>query len=43
MRQLVAAVIVCSIVAVLLALAGTRGAREDDLARSITQMVEKSR
>ncbi len=42
MRRLIAVVIVGSIV-VLVALLGKFGTREDDLARSIATMVEKSR
>ncbi len=43
MRQLITLAIVGSLIGVLLALVGTTGTREDDLARSIAQMVEKSR
>ncbi len=43
MRPLIAVLIVGSTLAVLLALFGTREAPDDDLARSITQMVERSR
>ncbi len=43
MRPLIAVLIVGSMLVVLLALFGTGGTREDDLATSITQLVEKSR
>ncbi len=43
MRSLIAVVVVGSMVVALIALLGTRATREDDLARSITQLVESSR
>ncbi len=43
MRQLITVVIVGSIFAVAIALLARTDAREDDLSRSISQMVETSR